>query len=383
VHTRTKNALVFLGGAALVGGGLVWAARLQEPAKELRGRAFDAVPNGALLLATADLTAVRSSSVGVPFLKEGREIPGVGKVKDVCGFDPVDTLTEIVVAIPAKDDSGDFGLVAVGKVDDNAILACASKVIEARGGRPIVTKIGSFRTVHDGSLPTPGGEIAVKKGGPLLLGGGAYLRAMIDAADGRVANIRRSLAHANLARELSEGAIKLTFVLSPEQRRSISEQVDRASSIQAGGAAMELGPMVKLHALLACETEDACAELAKSLTAVKQARAGDMAVRMVGFGSVLDRLSIEPSGKLVHLRVAVPADEATTLADRLLALRGIRHPMPKDRPSAEPAARPPASADEVIRAPREGAPERAPVERQGAEPKQKPGAGAPARDGGG
>src|SRR5437773_541082 len=95
----------------------------------LRGRALDAIPSGALLLATADLAALRASPVGAPFLHEGREIPGLGKVRDVCGFDPIDTLTEVALAIPAAGDAGEFGLSAAGDVDADALVACASKVI--------------------------------------------------------------------------------------------------------------------------------------------------------------------------------------------------------------------------------------------------------------
>ena len=80
-------------------------------------------------------------------------------------------------------DSGDFGLIASGKIDEKALITCASKVIEGRGGMPSVTTIGSFRTVRDTSLSEGGGEIAVRDGGPLLLGAGSYLRAMIDTAE--------------------------------------------------------------------------------------------------------------------------------------------------------------------------------------------------------
>src|SRR5688572_2048817 len=116
-----------------MGAGLIWAAK-QRSSADLRARALDSIPNGALLVATADLDTLRASPSFAPLLREGREIPGLGKVREVCGFDPMDTLHELAVAIPAAGEEGDFGIVAAGVVDDEALVACASKVIEARGG---------------------------------------------------------------------------------------------------------------------------------------------------------------------------------------------------------------------------------------------------------
>src|SRR5262249_50657086 len=160
-----------------LGAGLAWVAR-QRRAVDPHGHALDAIPAGALLVAVADLDALRASPVGAPLLREGREVKGVGKLRDVCGFDPMDALHAVAVAIPAAGDAGDFGLAASGSIDDEAILACASKVIEARGGKPVITSIGSFRSVHDDAAGGSSGEIAARKGGPLILGGGSYLRAM-------------------------------------------------------------------------------------------------------------------------------------------------------------------------------------------------------------
>jgi hypothetical protein len=356
VQTRTRNALWLAGFAAVAALGLiaVWRVR-QRP--DLRQRALDAVPNGALLVATADLAALRASAVGGRFLKEGREIPGLGKVRDVCGFDPLDVLTEVAIAIPAAGDPGDFGLVGAGPVEDQALLACAAKVIEARGGRAVLTRVGSFQTVRDADLATPGGEIAVRPGGPLLLGGGAYLRAMIDTADGRGPSVRSSAAHGQLGGAVGEGAVRATVVLTPEQRRTLVEELRAtggdaaAASVVAGAIALQLGASVRLHAVLACEEARACAGLAEALRAARTERAADMGTRMIGLGSVLDRLDIEAERDLIHARVEVPTDEAALLLDRVLNLRGFRHPMPRPAPedTGSAPAGPLPAPDEVLR----------------------------------
>jgi hypothetical protein len=358
VQTRTRNALVFAAAAGVTVAGLAVVARARRP-PDLAPHALDAVPSGALLVASADLTALRGSPVGVPLFREGREIPGLGKVRDVCGFDPMDSLTEVAIAIPAAGEAGEFGLVAAGAIDDEALLACASKVIDARGGHAVTTAIGSFRSVRDATLSTTGGEIAVRKGGPLLLGAGAYLRAMIDTADGRAPSVRTSVAHAFLGREVGAASARVTVVLTPEQRRTLADELESggaagspAGSVLAGALGVTLqGPTVALHAVLSCESAAACTKLAETLDKQRAAHAGDFAVRVVGFGAVLEQIKIVPEGAVVHARVDLPAEQAASLAERLVTLRGIRHPMPPAEGSAEPRtapATPPPKPDEVI-----------------------------------
>lgn len=353
MQTRTRNALV-LAAVALVataGFAALWRGR-RVP--DLRASAIDAVPAGAMLVAVVDLDALRASPAFAPVFRSSREIPGLGTVRDVCGFDPIDALHELAVAVPAAGDAGDFGLSAAGKVDDEAVLACASKVIERRGGRPVITPIGAFRAVRDATMATTGGEIAVRKGGPVLLGAGSYLRAMIDAAEGRVATVRSSPAHALMAREVGQGALEASIVLTAEQRETLASELrsagaagSPAASIASAGLSLRLGPEVAVHAVLACDVAAACAALAGSLDAARAARAADPTLRLVGVGAILDRLRIQPEGELLHARVDVPADQAAALVDRLLALRALRRAEPPEAgeeraPAAGSASAPPA-----------------------------------------
>ncbi|APR82333.1 Sulfate adenylyltransferase [Minicystis rosea] len=352
MKTQSRNAIVFAAAGLVIAGGLAVVTQ-HKKAPELTGRALDAVPSGALLVATADLGALRASPVGAPFLREGREIPGLGKVRDVCGFDPMDTLTEAAIAIPASGDSGEFGLVASGPINDDALITCASKVIEARGGRPVVTNMGSFRSVRDTSLATAGGEIAVKKGGPLLLGAGTYLRTMIDTADGRAPSIRSSRAHTALAGEIGSAALRVTVVLSAEQRRALAEEVESAGApgsparaVTGGALGLTLGPSVAVHGIVSCDDASACARLAETLQKAREARAGDPLARILGLATVLEKLSIKPEGELIQARVDVPADQATMLAERLLALRSLRRSAPEEPTATREPKKP--HADEVI-----------------------------------
>ncbi|WP_437622091.1 hypothetical protein [Sorangium sp. So ce1151] len=339
MQTRTRDGLVLLLAGVLLGGGLAWLLGRRQEAPLAAPRALDAVPAGALLVATLDLPALRASPAFAPFLREEREIPGLGKVRDVCGFDPLAALTEVAVAIPAAGESGDFGLAASGAVQDEALLACASKVIKARGGQPVVSTIGSFRAVRDSSAEGHG-EIAVRPGGPILLGGGAYLRAMIDAADGRAPAVGATDAHDGIAREVGAGAARVTVVLTPEQRAELGRELaasgagrSPAASIRSGGVGVALGPEIAVHGVVLCDAEAPCAELGAELRAARDARAEDFATRLIGFGAVLERVAIAAEGKALHARVKLSAEEAGVLVDRLASLRGLRQPAPLPAPA--------------------------------------------------
>ncbi|WP_437876292.1 hypothetical protein [Sorangium sp. So ce513] len=381
MQTRTRDGLILLLVGVLLGGGLAWLLGRRQEAPPAAPRALDAVPAGALLVATLDLPALRASPAFASFLREEREIPGLGKVRDVCGFDPVAALTEVAIAVPAAGEGGDFGLVAAGAVQDEALLACASKVIQARGGQPIVSPLGSFRAVRDASAEGRG-EIAVRPGGPILLGGGAYLRAMVDAADGRAATVGASGAHDDIARAVGEGAARVTVVLTAEQRAELGRELalsgagrSPATAIRAGGVRVALGPEITVHGVVLCDAVAPCAELGAALRAARDARAGDLATRLVGLGSVLERIAIAAEGNALHARVTLSAEEAAGLVERLASLRGLRRPA--TRPA--PAPRLPSEADgrDERDAPRGDAAAPPPDAVVTPRPRPRPDAGAP------
>ncbi|MEZ4302236.1 MAG: hypothetical protein R3B70_45330 [Polyangiaceae bacterium] len=347
MQTRTKNALAALVLAAALGLA-IFALTRGRPATSLRSPALDAVPQGAFVVAVADLDALRKTSIGPKLLSNGREIPGLGKVRDVCGIDPIEHVRELAFAIPAGGEEGDFGIVASGDLPDDDLLACASKVIEQRGGRPVIANVGSFRTVRDATMVLSGAEIAVKKGGPILFGAGAYLRAMIDAADGRIPSVRGSIAHSRLSEQIRGTTLRATVVLTPPQRKELAEGLaDKrgpagAASILAGALGATAGESVALHAIIACEDPAGCAEVATLLQKARDERAADMATRIAGFSKVLEGIQIRAEGETVQITAEIPADEAAVLVERVLLLRGMRHPMP--RPTAEPAAETPSAS---------------------------------------
>jgi hypothetical protein len=341
VQTRTKNAIAVALLLAAVGLCVFAIGKGRTPAA-LRSKSLDAVPAGALLVAVADMDALRASPIG-PKLLQDRDIPGLGKVRDVCGIDPLEHVHEIAIAVPAGGEDGDFGLVASGDAPDEEILGCAAKVIEQRGGKPIITTVGSFRTVRDATMMLSGAEIAVKKGGPILFGAGAYLRAMVDAADGRIPTIRTSVAHARLGELVQDSTVRASIVLTPKQRESLAQDLAdqrgprAAAAIVAGAVGATLGANVAVRAVIACDDAKACADVAQMLEKARDDRVSDLATGIMGFTKVLAATKIQAQGETVQITTEVPLEQAPVLFERLMVLKGVRHPMPA-ADTAQPAA---------------------------------------------
>jgi hypothetical protein len=320
-----RYALAVL-AVGLVGGVgyFVWA-KTKSPAFE---SSLDALPDGAMLIAKADVGALRRSSALAPFLSEPGEIPGIGNVRDVCGFDPLERITEVTMGVPATGADGDFGLVASGAIDAEAFLSCASKVIETRGGRPVVNPIGSFRTVRDSAAHSSGAEIAARDGGPILLGAGTYLRAMIDAADGRIPRASSDLLHERLSREVGAGALRIMMVLTPEQRRTLNEELIRggaqgspAAAMIGLGLALSVDTRVSLSGVVVCDAATACAELGRTFETRRASQAEDPFVRLLRAQPLIERMTIGTEGTRIAARVDMSTDEATKLVERVLLVR--------------------------------------------------------------
>lgn len=337
---------MFAAAAALAGVALV--ATLRRGDLPARGGALAAIPADAMLVVTADLDRLRASPVLAPLVREGRELPGIGKLSDACGFDPVARLREIAIAVPAGGDDGEVGVAAVGAVEAAPLAACASKIVASRGGRPVVETVGSFTIVRD-ARADHGGEIAVRDGGPVLLGGGAYLRQMMRAAE-RTEPTVASGAHGRLRETIGPGAIVATMLVPKSMKdRARAELGGRdvpAMRVESVVASLAADPDVRVHAIATCDDAAPCAELSKSLASSRDEHAKDLGARLVGLGALLDRVVIETRGASIDARVRLGSDEATGLLDRLFTLNALRAATPTASSDALPEV---AAPDEVVR----------------------------------
>jgi len=356
VRTRTRNALVVAGALLALGVGFAYLRgdQTEEVLPPVVGPlgTLDVVPEHALLLVTADVAVLRGQPLTAALFERGRVIPGLGPVEEVCGFDPIEGVREVALAVPMGGDDGDFGVVASGTVPDEALLSCASKVIAARGGRPVQSRVGGFQTTRDVSLSRPGGEIAVRMGGPVLLGSGAYLRSMIDTADGSMPSVKQHKEHARLREATGFATAKLSMVLSAEQRAAVADEIRRAGatpgklpsaigdvSAIALGLAFE-GESMRLHGVVACDSESAATRIAESLRGSLRERAADAAMRFVGLSELLERSTVRVTARDVHVELSLGTDEASRLISRLATYARTldgRPAAPRSSPSSAPA----------------------------------------------
>lgn len=222
------------------------------------------LPAGAQLEAVVNLARLRQSPLGAALAGQGRTLPGIGRLEDVCGFDPsqqIRSLGVTVVSVP-NAQTPDFGVAAIGDFSAQRISACARAVIRRRGGVPLQTHLGSFLAVRD--KRGHGGEIAVRNGGPVLLGAGRYLLSMIAAADGRAPAAQSDALQAALQRAVGgpRGALVVSAVLPAGWvERLAGAQLGRAaplSEVRAVALRLDLKPGVEVHALVGCSAQPSC-----------------------------------------------------------------------------------------------------------------------------
>ncbi len=288
---------------------------------------LDALPADNAFVATVDLTRLRQSPVGAVLAGKGRELPGVGRLDQVCGFDPTLAIRELAIGVPAStgdDESRDFGIVASGDFSAKRIADCATRVIARRGGSAVETRLGSFIDIRD--RRHAGGEVAVRDGGPVLLGGGNYLRAMVDAADKQGPSMRRDKLHAALRRSVGEkSTLVATWVLSSDWLEQLSgstlSRLSPLSKIRAAALAADVSPHVEARAVVGCAEPAACKEVAAVLEDLGRTTVGPLLSRELGM-DLARRVHISTEPHEVHLRLSLSADEATRLAERAWARLG-------------------------------------------------------------
>jgi hypothetical protein len=360
-------ALVLLGA----GVALVIRARRTPPIEET----LLAAPGDSWLVATVDVLAALplirpwlESSGGVAGLSRAA---GLGTLSAACGFEPLEHVREVMVALPEGGERGDFGVAVWADLSMAELGDCARKAIVARGGNPSTSARGAFSVIADDSRPGQA-RLAYRPGGPFLVGRGAWLEAMIDAADGRAERARSP--HAALRRALvPEGAPAAALVVTAVLPRAVRDRIkgemlgegSRPNEALAGvlgvgdaGAALTVngqpGSVTALEAQLHCETPEGCRAVKKLLEQGRLALSRDLGARLLGLGPLIDTLSVDipdppPSGNEAGTTVDMRAHGATADLTRLAGHLLDRPPPLPSLASAAPAPAPaPASASASV-----------------------------------
>ncbi len=344
--------------ALVVAGSVAVGLRWRRPRGAAGGDVLSAAPGDAWLVVTVDMAA--ASPLVRPLLgPDGRltrlvslsRAAGLGSLSDACGFEPLEHIRELMVALPEGGDRGEFGAAFSSDLAKDVLAACAEKVIRARGGRPSTIERGAFAVIADANEPTLA-RLAYREGGPFLIGRGAWLDAMIDAADGRGERARSE--HAALRASLapngsSPRSLSATALLPKSLRDPLRAEVDPGAgprnadagvtdvsallAIEEAGLAIAAGAggTTEIDLELRCETAEACDGVRKLIERRRLDPATDFGVRFIGLGSLLDALSVESRDKRLTLRTHAPTESLAGAIERLLG----RVPTPGLAPPAK------------------------------------------------
>jgi len=266
-------------------------AALPRPAPALHPLAV--VPAGPALLVSVDVARLRKTRAGAAFVaKSLAEL-----APKPCEASLLGQIDELAFAMPSETgadttSSDTFALIATGHFTGANVSACAEARIGTRGGNAIKTTLGSFTSVRDRSRA---GEIAVRDG-LLVLSNGAYLRELIDAADGHRADgtpaeHQRDELHVELRRVTGRGApVIATLVLPPGWlSRTLGDQTAEQSplaAIRTAALRADATDQLDVAGVVGCATGDACERLERF---VENARA-DLTTFAPGFAELLARV---------------------------------------------------------------------------------------------
>jgi hypothetical protein len=376
VTPRLKSALaiacfVLIAGVALLFVGRVWHGR---------AHAIDAVPADAFFVMTLDVASLKKSPLGAPVVGGATsKLVGERTLRDVCGFDPLERMSELAVAVPEDGEPGDFGVAVVADLSRQELVDCAKQVLEARrpgdGARASVRAVGSYTLVEptdDGASPArryP--TLAYRDGGPFLVARGRWLTSMIDAVERKVSTARDSGEHASLRRALGEVDDEkpaITWVATTVLPRAVREKVkaemgldeegdDRKGGmtgvlgVASAGMGVIAGPSgaeTTVLAVLRCEKAADCAQVEQLLGKKRLGWSQDFSIRLLGLGPLLDNARIENAGTSVRVSTHAPSDEAGRWLEQALETRGARRrvgPLPTTGPVTTP---PPLAPDETL-----------------------------------
>ncbi|HWL89175.1 MAG TPA: hypothetical protein VNO21_25405, partial [Polyangiaceae bacterium] len=333
----------------------------RPPSEQSGARVLDAVPDDTFLLATVDVARVRSSPLAEPLRSLGAGMER--NIAGQCGFDPVDRLDTLALAVPESDGIGDFGVATVGHLQKEELVRCARTIMQGRSAALGTREASDFTIVEDkGTFAAGAAKLAIRDLGPFLLAREPWLSNMMAAWEGKKPRIAANPRHMELRRALAgsasdqvadkgqhaDPAVMVTALLPAKLRdrlkREMSANPADASntamlgilSVDAAGMALSLTPdgLIDLRAELRCETADACAQVQEFLAKKRGELAGDFRMRLLGLGGLLQGLTVETKETRISARARLPADEAKRLLDRLLELRsgaGVTKSAPPDK----------------------------------------------------
>jgi hypothetical protein len=252
-----------------------------------------------------DVRALSHASLGAFIAQRLGRTAGASDFAKSCGFDPLSRLDQLALAIPgatlATEARPDFGIIANGRFSAREITSCASRAIDARGGEPVRTQLGSFESVRDAQGSS--GEIAAKDG-LIVVSGGSYFRELLDSAEGKLDPLAqhdaRSRKHMELRRALGPGPVLVSWLLGEGWFRRFTDGETNArlsplSALESLAARLNVGKTAQLLVLLDCADDEGASRVASLLSELQ---------------SSLPVLPLDPALSALAKRVTISRTEA-------------------------------------------------------------------------
>jgi len=309
------------------GPGLQSATRSASRAPRDQASLLALIPPGSAFLLTADLRQLEGGPLGAFLSERVARLGGAGKLAKLCGFEPLARLDQLVISVPSADLAAqehpeDFGIVAAGRFRAAEITECAAAVIRERGGESVPSTVGDFRSVR--SRGASGGEVAARDG-LLIMSGGSYFRALVDAAGGsferREHQDPRDARHAELRASLGAGALVASWLLGDNWLLRVagdeaSAKLSVLSAVTGIAARLDLGRTTSLSVLLACASNDGAARLASWLVQLRSSLGG--LIPSPELARLAERVTIRQAGPRLELGLMLSQAELQVLAAQLL-----------------------------------------------------------------
>jgi hypothetical protein len=314
---------------------------------------LQAVPEQAAIVVSLRLDRLRASALSrlIPDLSSPRSAE-----PNACSAALFERVQQLAVWMPLGSDH-EFGIAALGDVPLDQFLPCARASIDARGGLVNVVQSESFTVVEDRALGEGAASLAMRQGGPLLVGRGQQLARMMASAAERAPSADSSGDHARMRRDLGEpGDVTLTAIMSEGLRKKVRElagQDTPASQVTAVAASLQAGPKVQVRVGAWCESAGACSLLAQRIEGLLSEVRGSTSMRVAGVAGLLQNAVVHAQGSQLVFEAQAPADEFVAVVERVwrwddLLGAGALPPMPPAPSLTLP--------NEVLRAPRDGGP---------------------------
>lgn len=309
-----------------------------------------AIPANTFLAARIDVDTLRRT--GLLSTLSDALMPGGAPLQTLekeCGFDPLSRVSEVVVAVPEEDGTGDFGVAMTVRAKPDELRACGKAVQGSDATEEPKLAHGFYVLGKGGSRA----QLAVRPNGAdaatLVVAKGAWLDAMLASLS---RGTRSAKEHESVASTLGTDvpqAIRATVLLPDAMRqRLIGELGNEARSAESKSTmegvlgvlsvALALGPMPKAEAelgarlLLRCDRPEQCARV-KTLVEQKRLEASQNVMARVALGPVLDALTTELVGSELRIETRAPMAQL----GRGLRLLGLAWERPTSPP---PAAQP-------------------------------------------